>query len=64
MPPEFDRCLVVHVCAPAVGGAIPPKPPPLVSPYLMVIVSPPFSVIPETVIVRLEAESDPVEAVE
>ena len=64
VPPELDRCLVVHCCVEAVEGAVAPVPPPVVSPYLIVIVPPPFSVIPEMVIVRLETESEPVEAVE
>ena len=61
VPPEFDRCLVVHCCVDAVEGAVAPVPPPVVSPYLIVIVPPPFSVMPEKVIVRLETDAVPFE---
>ena len=44
VPPELDRCLVVHCCVDAVEGAVAPVPPPVLSPYLIVIVPPPFSV--------------------
>jgi len=60
VPPEEDFSCACHVCAAAVPGAVAPEPPPPVEPYVIVKVDPPERLIPETVIVWLEALTLPV----
>jgi hypothetical protein len=62
-PPLFDFCCPCHVCAPVDEVAVAPGPPPLVAPYVIVIVAPPASVTLETVIVCDATETVPVLAV-
>ena len=63
VPLVFERCCACQVCAPVVDVAVAPGPPPAVEPYVIVIVAPPLSVTPETVIVWLATETVPVLAV-
>jgi hypothetical protein len=63
VPPATDFCRVDHVCEPGVVGAVAPEPPPVLSPYVIVIVPLSASVTPETVTTWPETETVPVLAV-
>jgi len=56
-------CCACHVWAPVDDVAVAPEPPPLLSPYVIVIVAPPASVTLDTVIVCEATETVPVLAV-
>ncbi len=58
-----DSSCPCHVCAPVVDVAVAPEPPPDLSPYVIVIVAPPASVTPDTVITCAATATVPVLAV-
>ena len=62
-PAEVDFSCACQVCAPVLDVAVAPVPPPLVSPYVIVIVEPAATVTFDTVIVWLDTVTVPVLAV-
>ena len=62
-PPDVDFSCACQFCAPVLDVAVAPVPPPLVSPYVIVIVEPAATVTFDTVIVWLDTVTVPVLAV-